>query len=89
MIGTQPGQYGGVFGGRRCRFTVTAPVVPSRRDRPAVDCGPGPHLDFATFFRPAADSNDDSNSSNQRLASATGDSAEHTHYFCQLGICPA
>jgi hypothetical protein len=42
MIGTLPRQYGGVFGARRCRFTVTAPVAPSRRDRAAVDCCPGP-----------------------------------------------
>jgi hypothetical protein len=35
------------------------------------------------------DSNGDSNSSDQRQASATGDSAEHSHDPPQLGICPA
>ncbi len=36
-----------------------------------------------------ADSNDDSNSTDQRQAAATGDSAGHSHDPWQLGICPA
>jgi hypothetical protein len=36
-----------------------------------------------------ADSNGDSNSSDQRQATAIGNSAAHSHNPRQLGICPA
>jgi len=34
------------------------------------------------------DSNGDSNSSDQRQAATTGDSTQHSHDPCRLGICP-
>jgi hypothetical protein len=54
-----------------------------------IELREGDRRDVKLALRIAADSNGDSNCSDQRQATAIGDSAEYSHDPGQLGICPA
>jgi hypothetical protein len=71
----------------KSRLTLeTSANTPSRNKGQGGAC---PDWTRAIPCNVRVDSNGDSNGSDQRQASATGDSAEHSHDPRQLGICPA